>query len=66
MELLLNSENIYICNGDQKTMDIAFAKTKMQISFAVTAKLISDFVFAKGIVQCLYFLNPKFTATSHH
>ena len=41
-------------------------KTKTQISFAVTAKkLISAFVFAIPIVQSLYFLNPKFQASSH-
>ena len=40
----------------------AYAKTKTQISFAVTAKLISAFVFATRIVQSLYFLNPKFQA----
>ena len=43
----------------------AYAKTKTQISFAVTAKLISVFVFATRIVQSLYFLNPKFQASSH-
>ena len=43
----------------------AYAKTKTQISFAVTAKLISAFVFATRIVQSLYFLNPKFHASSH-
>ena len=42
-----------------------YAKTKMQISFAVTAKLISVFVFATYIVQSLYFLNTKFQASSH-
>ena len=31
----------------------AYAKTKTQISFVVTAKLISAFVFATGIVQYL-------------
>ena len=31
----------------------AYAKTKTQISFAVTAKLISAFVFATWIVQYL-------------
>ena len=36
-----------------------------QISFAVIAKLISAFVFATRIVQFLYFLNPKFPASSH-
>ena len=38
----------------------AYAKTKMQISFAVTAKLISLFVFATWIVQSLFYLNPNF------
>ena len=42
-----------------------YAKTKTQISFAVTAKLISAFVFATKIVRSLYFLNPKFQASSH-
>ena len=43
----------------------AYAKTKMQISFVVTAKLISVFVFATRIVQSLFFLNPKFQVSSH-
>ena len=43
----------------------AYAKTKTQISFAVTAKLISAFVFATSIVQSLCFLNPKFQVSSH-
>ena len=38
---------------------------KTQISFAVTAKLISYFVLATRIVQSLYFLHPKFQASSH-
>ena len=38
----------------------AYAKTKTQISFAVTAKLISAFVFTTWIVEYLFFLNPKF------
>ena len=37
----------------------------MQISFAVTAKLISAFVLATWMVQFLYYLNPKFQASSH-
>ena len=45
--------------------DFANAKTKTQISFAVIAKLISAFVFAIRIVQSLYYLNPKFQASSH-
>ena len=40
----------------------AYAKTKTLISFA--AKLISAFVFATRIEQSLYFLNPKFQASS--
>ena len=43
----------------------AYAKTKTQISLVVTAKLISTFVFATLIVQSLYFLNPKFKASSN-
>ena len=43
----------------------AYAKTKTQISFAVTAKLISAFILATQIVQSLYFLNPKFQASIH-
>ena len=43
----------------------AYAKPKTQISFAVTAKLISVFVFATWIVQFLYFLNLKLSASSH-
>ena len=36
----------------------------MQISFAVTAELISAFVFNIWIVQFFYFLNPNFPASS--
>ena len=43
----------------------AYAKTKMQISFAVTAKLISAFVFATWIVQYLFYLNQKFQASCY-
>ena len=39
-------------------MQISFAVT--QISLAVTAKLISAFVFATAIVQPLYFLNLNY------
>ena len=30
-----------------------------------TAKLISAFVFARQIIECLFYLNPKFQASSH-
>ena len=43
----------------------AYAKTKTQISCAVTAQLISVFVFAKRIVQSLFYLNLKFQDSSH-
>ena len=39
-------------------------KTKVQISCMVTAQLISAFLFTTKIVQSLYFLNPKFKASS--
>ena len=42
----------------------AYAKTKAQISCAVTAQLISAFVFATWIVQFLFYLYSKFQASS--
>ena len=49
----------------EKTCFLAYAKTKAKISCAATMQLISAFVFATWIVQSLYFLNPKFQASSH-
>ena len=46
-----------ICLGENKGAD--------QLRSAVTAKLISAFVFATRIVQFLYFINPNFPASSH-
>ena len=40
-------------------------KTKTQISCAVTAQLISTFVFAIRIVQSLFYQNRTFQASSH-
>ena len=40
--------NLYMCVKNQQ---FAYAKTKAQTSFAETAKLISDFVFAARIVH---------------
>ena len=40
-------------------------RSASRLSFAVTAKLISAFVFATWIVHSLIFLNPKFQASSH-
>ena len=52
--------------------DFAYAKTKTQISCAVTAlscavtaQLISAFVFTKWKVQSIFYLNPKFQASNH-
>ena len=47
-----------------KNKQSAYAKTKTQISCAVTAQLISVFVFTTQIVQSLFFLNPNFHASS--
>ena len=49
----------------EKTFFFAYAKTKTQISCAVTAQLITAFVFAIWIVQSLFYLNPKFQASGH-
>ena len=49
----------------EKTGFLHMRKQKTQISFAVTAKLISAFVFATHIVKSLFYLNPKFQASSH-
>ena len=49
----------------EKNLHYAYAKTKAQISFPVTAKLISALVFAIEIVMFLYFPNPNFPASSH-
>ena len=51
-------------NEPRENLQSAYAKTKTQISFAVTAKLISAFVFATRIVQFLLYLTPKFQASS--
>ena len=48
----------------ETTNNLHMPKTKTQISFAVTAKLFSAFVFATWIVQFFFFLNPKFQASS--
>ena len=47
-----------------ENLTFAYAKTKMQIRFTVTAKLIRALVFATQIVQSLY-QNPKFQASNY-
>ena len=44
--------------------DFCLCKNKVQISFPLTAKLISAFVFTIRTVQSLFFLKPKFPASS--
>ena len=53
-----------ICIGENKDADQLRGYREAQISFAVTAKLISAFVFATWIVQFLFYLYPKFQASS--
>ena len=50
--------------NEAENRNFAYAKTKAQTGFAVTAKLISAFVFASRIAHFLSFLNPKFQASS--
>ena len=42
-----------------------FISLLLLLLLSVAAKLISDFVFSTRIVQSLFFLNPKFQASSH-
>ena len=48
----------------EKNNNLHYAKTKTQISCAVTAQLISAFVFATRIVEFLFYLYTKFQASS--
>ena len=57
-------KGFYHMSHDVRKPDFAYAKTKTQISFAVTAKLISAFVFASRLEQSLCLLNSKFQASS--
>ena len=55
IKLAVAVTNILIRNrtASRENQHSAYAKTKVQISFAVTAKLISAFVFATRLVQFL-------------
>ena len=55
---------IYEKSRVMRNQNFAYAKTKAQISCAVTAQLISAFVFATRIVIFLFYLNPKFSSFS--
>ena len=50
------TQMIHKCAASWENQQSAYAKTKTQISFAVTAT---------GIVTLIYFLNPKFQASGH-
>ena len=52
----------YLIRIVRKPTFCIYANKKTQISFEVTAKLISAFVFATQIVQSLYFINQNFQA----
>ena len=52
-----------ICIGENKSADQL--RSNCEVSFAVTAKLISAYVFATRIVQFLNCLNPKFPAYNY-
>ena len=62
---LLANERLPDIEPRHENFFFSYAKTKTQISFAVTAKLISAFVFTTWIVQSLFYLSPKSQATSH-
>ena len=55
-----DGDHAYTLYEPRNEKTFVYAKTKMQISFAVAAKLISAFVFAALIVQSLYFLCRNF------
>ena len=57
---------VYYVSLDLQNWDYCLCENNLaQISCAVTVKLISAFVFVTRIVQFLFFLNPKFPASSH-
>ena len=64
IQLSLRMRKPTICICENKGADQLRSNCEA-ISFAVTAKLISAFVFATWIVQFLYFQNPKCPASNH-
>ena len=59
LEVRLCSQYVDIGAASQEKQMFAYAKTKPQINCAVTAQLISAFVFATRIAQFLFFLSFK-------
>ena len=58
----LSNKRLSYCKGKGVWYNVKL-DWSLWISFAVTAKLITAFVFATRIVQSLYFLNPEFQAS---
>ena len=65
VQLYLEQNDYLSGNIHEPRHVICNAKTKTQISFAVTANRISTFVFATRILQSLFYLNPKSQDSSH-
>ena len=63
-KIMVHIFSIFQLNFPQRSDLVASAKTKAQIRCTVTEQLTSTFDFATLIVQCLFFLNPKFQASS--
>ena len=61
----LRQMNVALSNEPrhEKTGFLPMRKQRRRSAFAVTAKLISAFVFATRIVHFLFLLNPKFQAS---
>ena len=64
LEMLLHMSRLIYSHYMRKPTICIMRNQRQQISFAVTSKLICAFGFATGIVQLLFFLNPKFPASS--
>ena len=65
----LHSFRISVCDliyepPHGKTNNLHMRKQRRRSASRLTAKLISAFVFATRIVQFLFYLNPKFQASS--
>ena len=63
--MLIDSVAYISCQTRKAKRIFTYAKTKTQTSGADTAQLISTFVSVTGIIQSLFFLNPKFQDFSH-
>ena len=61
--LIFHHDSIWAASWENQ--HLANATSKMQISFAVTANLISTFVFATWIAQYIFFITTIFQASSH-